>query len=353
MDFVSKKFEFRANKPCVVIGEIGINHNCNKEILFRLIDEGINAGLDIIKFQRFNSSLEIAACAPTADYQKKAGEGENQLKMAKKYELPDKWLVEAYEYCKEKEVGFLCTAFEHESVDFIADKLKCKTIKISSADITNKPLLEYIAKKFDSYLLSTGASDLEECSEATNWVGDKGGQLENTVLMHCTSQYPASVEQANLNTIVTMRNRFNLPIGYSDHTEGIIAPIVSVSLGAVVVEKHYTLDKNMEGPDHKASADIKELKLMVNSIKEAYSSLGDGVKKPAQEEKGVRPLIRKTLVYASDIAAGNKLDRSMIEVKRPYIENAIKPKDMDKILGKKLIKDKFFDEAIYWSDFEA
>lgn len=354
MDFVSKEFDFRESSPCIVIGEIGINHNRNKETLFRLIDEGIDAGLDVIKLQRFNSSLEIAFNAPTADYQKNAGQGDNQLEMAKKYELPDEWLIEAFEYCKTRKVGFLCTAFEHESVDFIADRLGCKTIKVSSADINNKPLLEKIAKKFDYYLLSTGASYLEECSEALNWMRDVGAKEGNTALMHCTSQYPASIEQANLNAIVNMRSHFNLPTGYSDHTEGIVAAVVSASLGAAMIEKHYTLDKNMDGPDHKASADLDELAQLVKSVKQASASLGEGVKKPAEEEQETRQIIRKSAVCGIDnMTPGLQLESNMVEIKRPYVEGAIQPNEIELFIGRTIKNAKSIDEPLFKMDFNT
>jgi N,N'-diacetyllegionaminate synthase len=350
MDFVSKQFNFLPGDRCIVIGEVGVNHNGREDLLFRLIDEGIAAGLDVIKLQRFVAAEEIASSAPSTDYQKKAGVGDSQLEMARKLELPDPWLVKAFEYCKQKKVGFLCTAFDHSSVDFLANTLRCKTVKVPSPDITNKPLLQHMARSFDGLLISTGASTLGECAEALNWIGEVG--KKELALMHCLSEYPAPIDQANLRAIETMRRAFNLPVGYSDHTPGVVAAVVSAGLGAAMIEKHYTLDKNLPGPDHKASLDIAELKQLTTSVREASASLGDGVKRPAPAEAANRPLIRKSVVCAAPgLKAGVKITREMLGVKRPWVAGAVEPCDIDRILGLTLRKDKPHDGPILWSDF--
>ncbi|MFW0778148.1 MAG: N-acetylneuraminate synthase family protein [Rickettsiales bacterium] len=348
MDFVSKQFGFKPGDRCIVIGEIGVNHNRDEELLFKLIDEGITAGLDVIKLQRFIAEEEIATGAPSTDYQKKAGEGDSQLEMAKKLELPDEWLVKAYEYCKEKQVGFLCTAFDHSSVEFLKNTLGCTSVKVPSPEITNKPLLEHMARSFDGLLISTGASDMEECKRAVEWV-QKGGGKE-LALMHCLSEYPAPIEQTNLKAIATMREAFNLPVGYSDHTAGHIAAVVSAGLGAAMIEKHYTLDKNLPGPDHKASVDIAELKQLVQAVRDASASLGDGVKRPVEAESANRPLIRKSIVCAASLKAGQAVTADMLAVKRPWVEGAVEPFDIEKILGLTLKCDKQYDEPVLWAD---
>ena len=294
MDFVSKNFDFSEKSSCKIIGEIGVNHNCDKDILFKLLDEGHRVGLDIIKLQRFIAAEEISTYAESADYQKKAGQGNNQLEMAKKLELPDEMLFKAYEFCKEKGIGFLCTAFDFSSVDFISKKLGCKSIKSPSPEITNKPLIQHMAKSFDGMIISTGASTMKECENVINWASVFG--KKELCLMHCLSEYPAPIDQTNLKAIISMNKKFNLPIGYSDHTNDNIAAIVSVALGAKFIEKHYTLDKNLPGPDHQASLDINELKKLISSVKDAYESLVDGVKIPAKSEKKNRLLIRKRVV---------------------------------------------------------
>lgn len=350
MDFVSKKFDFKPGERCIVIGEIGVNHNGSEEILFRLIDEGIAAGLDVIKLQRFKSEEEIAAFAPSTDYQKKAGQGNSQLEMARKLELPDEWLVKAFEYCKKRSVGFLCTAFDHSSVDFLADRLGCKSVKIPSPEVSNKPLLLHMARKFDGLLLSTGASYLGEVANAIEWITQPRGK--EIALMHCLSEYPAPIDQANLRAMINMRQTFNVPVGYSDHTPGLVVAVVAAGLGAAMIEKHYTLDKNMPGPDHRASLDIVELKNFVAAVREACSSLGDGIKRPMAAETANRALIRKSVVCTDlTLKAGTTITESMLGVKRPWIQGAVEPFEIEKIVGLTLRRDKQYDEAIHWSDF--
>jgi N,N'-diacetyllegionaminate synthase len=350
MDFVSKQFGFLPGERCIVIGEVGVNHNGREDLLFKLIDEGIAAGLDVIKLQRFKSELEIAASAPSADYQKKAGVGDSQLAMAKKLELPDELLIKAFEYCKQRKVGFLCTAFEHDSVDFLANRLKVKSVKVPSPEVTNKPLLQLMARSFESLLISTGASYLSECANALDWIAEVGKR--ELALMHCLSEYPAPVEQANLRAIVTMREAFNLPVGYSDHTPGQVAAVVSAGLGAAMIEKHYTLDKNLPGPDHKASLDIAELRQFTKAGGVARACLGDGVKRPAAAEAANRPLIRKSVVCAvPQLKAGARITKEMLAVKRPWVPGAVEPFDLERICGMTLRRDKQYDAPILWSDF--
>jgi sialic acid synthase SpsE len=351
MNFISNDFSFLPGERCVLIAEIGVNHNNDEATLFKLIDEGIRSGVDIIKLQRFKSSDEIAESAPTTEYQEEAGVGKSQLEMAQKLELPDHLLVKAFEYCKEKGVGFLCTAFDHGSVDFVADVLKCKSVKVPSPEISNKPLIQHMAKKFDSLLVSTGASTLAEVAQVIEWIKEVGNR--EIALMHCTSQYPAPIEQTNLKAIQTMRESFNLPVGYSDHTAGITAGTVAAALGAAMIEKHYTLDKNMNGPDHKASADIPELVALVRSLKDTASSLGDGVKKPVEAELKNLPLIRKSFTCSLDtLPKGTVIKKEHLGIKRPRVDGAVEPFDMDKIVGLKINVAKTYDQPILWSDFQ-
>ncbi|MBI1861053.1 MAG: N-acetylneuraminate synthase family protein [Deltaproteobacteria bacterium] len=352
MDFVSRSFPFGAFDRCIVIGEVGVNHNNTESLLFKLIDEGIAAGVDVIKLQRFKASEEISRFADSTEYQRKAGVGATQLAMAEKLELSDELLVRAFEYCKRQKIAFLCTAFDHSSVDFLADVLRVKTVKVPSPEITNKPLIEHMARKFDSLLISTGASDLSECLRVLEWVRAIG--TRDVAFMHCTSQYPAPIEQANLMAIPTMRSALNRPIGYSDHTEGIVVATAAAALGAAMLEKHFTIDKNLPGPDHKASADISELKALVQSLRNVSLSLGNGVKAPAPAERENLPLIRKSFTCAVDrLKAGTVIEARMLGIKRPHVQGAVEPYEGDRIVGMTIRKDKEFDEPILWSDFRS
>ena len=272
-------------------------------------------------------------------------------KWPEKLELPDEMLKRAFDYCKEKGVGFLCTAFDHGSVDFVADVLKCKAVKVPSPEISNKPLIKYMASKFESLLVSTGASNMDEVANVIEWINEVGDR--EIALMHCTSEYPAPLEQANLKAVTTMREKFDLPVGYSDHTSGITAGIICTTLGGAMIEKHYTLDKNMPGPDHKASADIPELTDLVKTLKLVHESLGDGVKKPVEAELKNLPLIRKCLVCGKDeLVEGTVITEEMLGIKRPRVDGAVEPFDLEKITGSKLKVTKKFDEPILWSDIQ-
>lgn len=354
MDFVSKRFDFKPGERCIVIGEIGVNHNRDENLLFKLLDAGIDAGLDIIKLQRFVSEEEISTFAESTAYQKNAGQGDSQLEMAKKLELPDEWLVKAFDYCKQRKVGFLCTAFEMSSVDFLAKKLGCKSVKVPSPEVSNKPLLQHMARSFDGVLLSTGASSMQEVEDAVNWI--RAARSDNELaLMHCLSEYPAPIAQANMRAMLSMREKFGLPVGYSDHTEGHIAGVVTAALGGAMIEKHYTLDKNLPGPDHKASVDIAELKIFVQAVRDAHESLGNGVKAPVTAEAANRPLIRKSIVCAdrSGLKKGTIITAEMLGVKRPWSEAAVEPFEIDDIIGLPLMNDKAYDEPILWADFSV
>jgi len=351
VDFISKQFDFKPGGRCIVIGEVGVNHNNNADILFELIDKGVEAGCDIIKLQRFKAVEEIAVTSPSTGYQVRAGVGESQLAMAEKLELPDELLIKAFERCKKLGVGFLCTAFDHGSVDFIADVLGCKTVKVPSPEISNRPLIEYMADKFEGLLVSTGASDLGEVSELLKWIGGVGDR--EVALMHCTSEYPAPIDEVNLNAISTMRSAFKLPVGYSDHTIGVVAGTVAASFGAAMIEKHFTLDRNMPGPDHRASADIRELTRLVQAMREVALSLGDGIKRPLAAEAKNLPLIRKSLTCAVEtLEPGTIIEAPMLGIKRPRVEGAVEPFDLHKIVGLKISKIKKFDEPILWNDFK-
>ena len=344
MDFVSKKIDFvKAERP-YLIGEIGVNHNKNYETLFKLIDVAINAKVDIVKLQRFNSSLEISKFSKTANYQKKNTGHKTQLELAKSLELPDEWIFKAYDYCKKKNIGFLCAGFDSESVDFISRKLRCKTIKSPSSEINNKFLISEMSKKFKSLIISSGASTMNECLKVKKWVLDNNKKCE-MLFMHCVSEYPSPEVDSNLNAIINMRKKLNLPIGLSDHTDGIFVPILSLNNQCLLIEKHFTLSKKMKGPDHKASIEPKELKELSFIIRNYKNIMGTGIKKPTKSEIKNRNLIRKSAVCSKRILKkGAKIKFEDMNFKRPYILGAATPENFKKIIGKKLIKDLKFDK---------
>ena len=330
----------------ILVGEIGVNHNGDEETLFKLMDAGINAGIDVLKFQRFISKDEISMYAPSTNYQLVNQQAEKQLEMAESLELTDEQLWKAKRYCEERDVGFLCTAFEYNSVDFLANNLGVKSIKVPSPEITNLPLLKYISDRFSEVILSTGASNLAEVARARDCFAN-----HELVLLHCVSEYPAPAEELNLSVISNLSKVFNVPCGFSDHTNTNLAPIVAASLGAVLIEKHYTLDRSLPGPDHAASATIEEMRDLKIALLELSKMRGDGVKRIMPSEIKNRDLIRKSVTCAvGKLPRGTVIDESHLLIKRPAYKNSVQPFDLHKILGKVLKNDKDFDEPIYWSD---
>lgn len=351
MDFVSKKINFEYPDRAYLIGEIGVNHNRNLKTLFDLIDVGISSGVDIIKLQRFNSELEISKFAPATKYQKKNFKAKKQLTLAKTLELPDEWIFKAFNYCKIKKIGFLCAAFENESVDFISDKLKCRTIKSPSSEINNKFLLEYMSKKLDSIIISTGASTLKECLVSKKWIIDQNKNID-LLYMHCVSEYPSPMEHSNLNAINTMRKSLKVPIGLSDHTDNIVTSLMSLQNQCVLIEKHFTLSKNMKGPDHKASLEPNELKLLAESLKKIKLIFGNGKKIPQESEIENKNLIRKSAVCSEKFIDKNtSINLKHINFKRPFISGSITPENYKKFLGKKIKSKIFFDKPFLIKNF--
>jgi sialic acid synthase SpsE len=352
MDFgaISVNFEELSAKQSggpLLVGEIGVNHNGDEETLFKLMDGGIAAGIDVLKFQRFISKDEISMYAPSTNYQLENKQASKQLEMAESLELTDEQLWKAKRYCDERGVGFLCTAFEFDSVDFLVNNLGVKSIKVPSPEITNLPLLQYIANRFSEVILSTGASNLAEVARARDCFAN-----HELVLLHCVSEYPAPTEELNLSVISNLSSVFNVPCGFSDHTNTNLAPIVAASLGAVLIEKHYTLDRSLPGPDHAASATIEEMKDLKNALSELSKMQGDGVKSIMPSEIKNRDLIRKSVTCAVEkLPKGTVINQSHLLIKRPVYENSVEPFDLHKVLGKVLKNDKEFDEPIYWGDF--
>jgi len=332
---------------CFIIAEAGVNHNGSIKFAKKLIDVAKEAKVDAIKFQTFKVGNVATKYAPKADYQvKNTGSKESQYEMIKKLELKEEDFKELYKYAKEKGIIFLSTPFDFESADFL-DDLGVSAFKISSTDLTNLPFLKYIAKKGKPIILSTGMATLGEVEEAVNTIKKYN---EDIILLHCVTNYPANFEELNLKAIKTLKEAFKLPVGYSDHSLGIYAPIAAVSLGAVVIEKHFTLDKNLPGPDHKASLEPKELKEMVKCIRLIEKALGDGIKRPTFEEEKIKKVVRKSIVAKINIPKGTIITEEMITFKRPG--TGLSSKYYKEVIGKKARRDIKADEIIYWHDLE-
>ncbi|MCR5284621.1 MAG: N-acetylneuraminate synthase [Treponema sp.] len=330
------------NKHTFIIAEAGVNHNGSFELAKQLVDKAVWAGVDCIKFQTFNSKNLVSKNAQKADYQKKTTDSnESQLEMLKKLEFSKGQFTELRNYCQQKEILFLSTPFDLESIDFLAS-IGVKTWKIPSGEITNYPFLRAIGKRKESVIMSTGMCTLEEVHAAVKVLNDFG--TNDITLLHCTTEYPAPYDSVNLNAMLTLKKEFGYQVGYSDHTNGIEIPVAAVAMGATVIEKHFTLDKNMEGPDHKASLEPDELKQMVLSIRNVEAALGDGIKQPSGAEKKNISIARKSIVAACDIKKGETFTEENLTAKRPG--SGISPMKWDEILGKIAKKDFFADDLI-------
>src|SRR5690606_29685746 len=274
------------DKKVIIIAEAGVNHNGSIENAFKLVDAAVEAGVDYVKFQTFKANKLVSTQAKKADYQieNTKNNTESQLEMLQKLELSESAHEQLVEYCNSKGINFFSTAFDVDSLDYLFS-LGMNMVKIPSGEITNLPYLRKAAKLFKKIILSTGMSTLEEISEALNVFLDSGILNENITILHCNTEYPTPMKDVNLKAMLQIQKEFKTPIGYSDHTLGIEVPIAAVALGAVMIEKHFTLDKNMEGPDHKASLEPNELKAMVSAIRNIEAAIsGTGLKEPSESE---------------------------------------------------------------------
>lgn len=316
--------------PCYIIAEAGVNHNGSFKLAKKLVDAACGAGADAVKFQTFKSENLVTDKADMAEYQKKnLSKSGAQFEMLKRLELPYSDFKKLKKYCDKKEITFLSTAHTEDAVDFL--DLLMPAFKVGSGDLTNIPFLEKIAAKHKPIILSTGMATLGEIKEAVQTINKKKNY--KIILLHCTTNYPCPLEEVNLKAMSTLKQKFSLATGYSDHTKGILVSLLSTMLGAVLLEKHFTLDKNLPGPDHKASLDPSELKEMVLKIRQAERALGDGVKKPNKSELSIKKNIRKSIVAKVDINKGVIVNKNMLAIKRP--EGGLKPKYFNKIIGKK------------------
>lgn len=328
----------------LIIAEAGVNHNGSLEIAKRLIDEASFAGVDIIKFQTFKAEKLVSKAAKQAEYQKKnIGKGEEtQYAMLKKLELSNEQHEELIAYCKSKKIRFFSTAFDMDSIDYL-HSLDLGLWKIPSGEITNYPYLKKIASYKEPVILSTGMCELTDIENAINVLVGNGVSKDIITVLHCNTEYPTPMKDVNLKAMLEIKEKFGVKIGYSDHTEGIEIPIAAVALGATVIEKHFTLDKNMEGPDHKASLEPSELKAMVKSIRNIEQALGTGHKTISESERKNIEIARKSIVAAKDIKEGDIFTEDNITVKRPG--NGISPMEWENVIGK-VAKRNFQEEEL-------
>lgn len=326
----------------VIIAEAGVNHNGSVKLAKQMIEEAARAGADYIKFQTFKPEKLVSKYAQKADYQKKTtGSQESQLQMLEKLALSYDDFVELKKYCEQIGIGFLSTPFDEDSIRFL-DRLDMDFWKIPSGEITNYPYLVQVAQTGRDIVLSTGMCEMDEIADAMKVLEENGAG--NISLLHCNTEYPTPYEDVNLLAMNQMREVFNKQVGYSDHTVGIEVPISAVALGAAIIEKHFTLDKNMEGPDHKASLEPLELSQMICSIRHIEKSLGDGNKKRTASEQHNIAAARKSIVAKCAISKGDIFTEANLTVKRPG--SGISPMRWKEIIGTRAERDYLEDELI-------
>ena len=315
----------------LIIAEAGVNHNGSLEMAMQLIEKAAEAGVDYVKFQTFKSEKLVSRHATKAEYQKANTEGEDsQLKMLQQLELSVDDHLRLIEHCNHCGIKFLSTAFDLDSIDFL-DSLNLDLWKIPSGEITNLPYLRRIAQKGSRVIMSTGMCEPEDIEAALNVLINNGTSLENITLLHCNTEYPTPWGDVNLRAMHDIAKRFNVSVGYSDHTKGIEVPIAAVALGATVIEKHFTLDNNLPGPDHKASLEPQQLKAMVDAIRHIEQALGNGVKQISESERKNIAIARKSIVAASEIKKGELFTEENLTVKRPG--GGISPMKWDELIG--------------------
>lgn len=329
-------------KKIFIIAEAGVNHNGSTEIAKKLVDVAVKAGADAVKFQTFQVKNLLCEKTKKPEYQvRMTGGEETQYEMLRKLELSHEAHFELLDYCKTKGILFLSTPFDIESIEFL-DRLGINILKIPSGEITNYPYLKRIGEKKKDVILSTGMSQMEEVKEAVRVLKENGAK--EVTILHCNTEYPTPMKDVNLLAMKTMEKELQLPVGYSDHTEGIEAAIGAAALGAAVIEKHFTLDKNMEGPDHKASLEPDELKEMVCSIRNIELALGDGKKITSESEKKNIEFVRKSIVASKKIEKGEAFSEDNITTKRPGY--GVSPMRWNEVIGTKSDRDYEIDDMI-------
>lgn len=324
-----------------IIAEAGVNHNGSIELAKKLIDKALWAGVDAVKFQTFTADKLASKSAQKADYQNKKTSEKSQYEMLKKLELKTKDFQLLKDYCDQKGIKFMSSAFDLDSIDLL-NEIGLDIWKIPSGEITNYPYLKKIAELNQKIIMSTGMANLSEIESALDLLKENGAT--DISVLHCNTEYPTPMRDVNLRAMLTIKQAFKVDVGYSDHTNGIEIPTAAVALGAEIIEKHFTLDNSMEGPDHKASLEPEELKNMVKAIRNVEKALGNGIKKPSRSESKNKDIARKSIVAAKDIEKRELFTQNNLTIKRPG--DGINPMQWPNILGKKAKKDFAFDELI-------
>lgn len=330
----------------IIIAEAGVNHNGDLNNAFKLVDAAVDAGVDYIKFQTFKADKLVSKNAKKADYQiqNTKNSEDSQLSMLRKLELSHEDHDKLIAYCKERNINFFSTAFDLDSLEYLKD-IGLDLVKIPSGEITNLPYLRKAAKLFNKVILSTGMSTMEDISAAVQVFKNEGIENDQITILHCNTEYPTPMVDVNLKAMLAIEKEFGTEIGYSDHTLGIEVPTAAVALGAKIIEKHFTLDNKMEGPDHAASLEPQELKAMVSAIRNIEQAIsGSGLKEPSESERKNMAIARKSIVAKTDIKMGEIFSEDNITVKRPG--SGISPMDWDIVIGKPAIRDFESDELI-------
>lgn len=332
-------------KHTLIIAEAGVNHNGSIEMARQLVDAAAAAGVDYVKFQTFKAENIVTRTARQAAYQQRnIGDGDSsQYMMLKKLELSHEQHIELVAYCRQKGVKFFSTAFDLDSIDRLAS-LHLGLWKIPSGELTNYPYLQKIARCGEPVILSTGMSTMDEIRAAVKVLTDNGLPKELLSVLHCNTEYPTPYEDVNLRAMDEMRRELGVSVGYSDHTQGIEVPVAAVAMGAEIIEKHFTLDRNLPGPDHKASLEPDELRAMVSAIRHIEQALGDGHKAVSASEGKNKAVARKSIVAAASIKAGEVFTEKNLTVKRPG--SGISPMRWPEIIGKRAVRDFQEDELI-------
>ena len=332
----------------LIIAEAGVNHNGSIELARRLIEVAAESGADIVKFQTFRADSIVTADAPKAQYQQvTTSHADSHLDILRKLELDLDAHLELIRYCSSCGIRFLSTPFDEGSVELLGG-IGITLGKIPSGEVTNRPYLERMAATFPDLIMSTGMTTLEEIDEALQVLQDAGADRDRITLLHCTTEYPTPFVDVNLRAMGAMAERYRVPVGYSDHTLGIEVAIAAVAMGATIIEKHFTLDRTLPGPDHKASLEPGELKEMVRSIRNIEQALGDGYKRPSPSEEKNMAIARKSIILSRDKKAGEPITREDMEMKRPG--DGISPMRMHEVIGRRLNADRPAGHRLGWEE---